>query len=379
METKPLIDLSAPNTIDTAKLLKTPVSVPAPENPIPADVYYDFSARNIIKVKDGKFVRVDASGKEVSFDAVIPEGNDCYGTLFPAEVCPAFKALIEENDPKKILETIASIPVTDFNASKVKSLNPNLAVAILKKFGVPEISVSGKKKFKSVAEWIKQLKDSGVSEVTVKSIDGNLQLKIYLETIIQFVNNNFAVLNSGVLEDKKVEPAFVPEAFKEHLKVLPPIPLVTAKAEDRNALLSLAATAKVARSLFQPTFGIPYGQMMPLPLVGGACVNPATLRSIINSLIEELSRKGKKLRDADKAKIDESLKALEQLDSMLNELAKKLNEFKQWISIAGDTKQEVVDKSSISDSIDKYRSCVAKYANLELGLLNVAEKLSDCK
>jgi hypothetical protein len=273
-------------------------------------------------VKDGKFVRVDASGKEFSIDDQIPV-DDCYGILFPqdSQSCDMVKQLVENDNPKALLEVVDRIAITTFDATKVKQMHPKLAVAILRKFGIPEISVSGKKKFASINEWMKQLKESGVKEETIKIIDGNQKLKLYLEIIVQFVNNNYVVLNSGVIDDFNVEPTSVPSAFKDYLKILPQIPFISAKMDDHNALLSLAATAKVARSLFQQPFGIPYGRMMPLPFVGGSRVNSATLRPIINGLVDDLSHRGKKLRDADKKKIDESLKMLEQLDSMLNELA----------------------------------------------------------
>jgi len=101
---------------------------------------------------------------------------------------------------------------------EVQAMDPVVAVKMLRKFGFKEVSSYNEDlnmnivRIESVAKWIEGL--DGVADVaTVAAISGNEQLKLYLEYIIQLVNNNPPILNPGFPGDNDGPDSHDPNRF----------------------------------------------------------------------------------------------------------------------------------------------------------------------
>lgn len=357
---------------------------------LPSSSILDFTTGDIISVKDGKFVR-----KEGAMSVPIELSRDnCYTTQFkgPAEECKKLISDLIFNENASAFNTYFSSWNDSYFAGiareDIAKVHPDMAVKILKKFGFDVLNVpSGGRtlqKFESLYSWMQKL-DSMTPELTAATKDAirrATHLKTYLGLLVNYVNNNPVILNSGVgAEDPRIESEEVdPQSYLGRTKIvmLPRIPLGTVVSDKHDALLKIATTASMAHRLLALPASLPFPfPVARLPgMVGGSVGGSATLRPIIRGLIADLTRKGKKLRASDQDTIEKHLDTLDKLEKALVKISQQLSEYKDWVSIFPG-KQQVTSLGSIEGSIDKYRECVSQHANLELGIINVALKLCE--
>jgi hypothetical protein len=354
----------------------------------------DFATNDIISVKNGKFVRKDGS-REIPITLT---KSNCYSTQFkgpPHECTRLISDLIFNEDARafdKYFNHYEDSWFANIARDEIGRINPKIAVSILKRFGFSTYNVpySGRSltKFESLSSWMKKLKDAKISPATLRAIQSATHLKTYLSQLVSFVNGNPVILNSGI-DDALPEPDQLDSDSylgRTGIKMGPPIPLdpIGWNVGDKHTVLrKLAENTRIAHQLMFRPNSTPFPfQMMQMPmgmgLVGGGQTNgSATLGPIIRSLITDLNRKGKKLRQSDKDQIEGHLSMLEKLEKSLVNVSHQLSEFKDWVSIFPDNTNQKVSLGTIESSIDKYRQCVANHANLELGLINVAMKLCE--
>lgn len=339
---------------------------------------YDFTSHDIIDVKNGEFVR----NKEI-LDSLPKE--KCFTTQFQGDhgSCVKFIGeLILSDDTEALNKYFASKHDSSFEnigAENIADMDPRMAVKILQKFGIKEYAIpeGGKmvKKFEHVSQWLEHIQSMGLSAESLQNITSNKKLIDYLEMIVSFVNHNPVILNSGVLEPKEAIPSeHASYLERTGVKRLPSLPLFETKGEQNVILKKLVEATKMTRGLISQPFGFPMMSIPRLQLGGGTA---SSLRGIIGGLIEDLGHNGKKLTTQDRNKIDESLKLLDKLDGALTGVAGQLSDFREWSNIIGGSRPEVVSLGKIEESLDKWKECASKYSHLELGLLNVAQKLSE--
>ena len=361
------------------------------ETSLPDSSILDITTGDVIDIKNGVFVKKE--GVHIApFE--LTDGN-CYTTQFNGTQQECHKFIYElllNEDADAFNNYFKNLNDSSF-ALKAKTdiakVHPDMAVKILKKFGFEVLSVptAGKslQKFESVYSWAQKLNQTLNGSDTLKNIQKAHHLKTYLDLLVHYVNNNPVILNSGVSAmDHTIESDAVdPQSYlgRTHVAMIPRIPLGEPIADKHDVLLQMASTANMAHRLLSLPASMPFPfKVARLPgMVGGSMNSSSTLRPIIRGLISDLARKGKKLRASDQDAIEGHLMTLDKLERALGKVSQQLNEFKDWVSIFPDNKQEVVSLGTIEGSIDKYRACVAQHANLELGLINVAIKLCEQK
>lgn len=353
--------------------------------------YLDFATSDIIEVKDGKFVR-KLNGKDTPIEL---SKDNCYSTQVKGAQCTKFIAdVIISDDPESLAKYLDNLKMDDSafaltvgkEMEEISNINPTLAVKILRKFGFVERSIPSRgreiKKFESFGDWIRNLKTKGLTDATIKNIEKATKLKLYLEVLVNFVNTNPAILNSGITDANPESEVVDPNSYLGRLgiKMIPRI-VSTDDAPDfdtHNALLRIADATNIAQRLM----AVPARMPFPFPIArmpfmsGGAPASSATLKSIINGLVGDLARKGKKLRKEDQDKIYGYIDILDKLEKAIAKVTTQLSEFKDWIAIFPDGKNETIGINTIESSIEKFRTCVQQHSRLETGLLNVALKLS---
>lgn len=355
---------------------------------LPPSTILDFTTGDIISVKDGRFVKKEGT-TSVPIDLT---RDNCYTTQFkgPALECQKLISdLIFSEDADAFNKYFARFDDSYFAvtaSAEIAKVHPDMAVKILKKFGFAVLNIpSGGRtlqKFESLYSWMQKLGSMGLAPATLDGIKKAKHLKTYLELLVQYVNNNPVILNSGVSAvDPRLEPESVdPQSYlgRTSIVMLPRIPLGTDVGDKHDALLKIATTASMAHRLLALPASLPFPfPVMRLPgMIGGSVGGSATLRPIIRGLIADLSRKGKKLRATDQSAIEGHLDTLDRLDKALVKISQQLSEYKDWVSIFPG-QQQTVSLGTIEGSIDKYRECVAQHANLELGIINVALKLCE--
>lgn len=335
---------------------------------LPDGTLFDFTTNNIIEIKDKKFFNV-VEGKTVDL-----KKENCYTTgIKDGPHCEMLIADFLLNDqPEELAKLMDKYPddiFADITKEQVAKIDPEIAVKILKKFAFKEKIIGGVKQIENIELWLSELPKEALEKVK------NSKLLLYLNKLVNFINGNPVILNVGITE-KPVETKEPILARYPTLKMLPKIPL-SEEHKDEGVFLRLAREQENAHKLFSvpmalsvPFFGL------PRPLVGG-CPHgsAATLKSVLDSLIADLERKGKKLREKDVDIINKNIQKLEQLDEALVKLAKQMIEFKEWVAIIGDKKSELVSLGTIENSIAKYRDCVEKSSRIEQSLIQVAGKL----
>lgn len=362
---------------------------------LPNGSLLDFVTGDIIDVRDGKFIAKDGSRvSPLSFTA-----DNCYTTQVQGtkEQCNRLISeliLNEDADAfnryfSKFDDSLFALKARD----DIAKIHPDMAVAIIKKFGFEILSTptSGRpvKKVQSISSWISSLAAKGASKEVITNILSANHLKTYLEALVHFINNNPAILNSGLTDAVVDDDEMDPESYLGRTKIamIPRMPLGEPSTDKHDALLKIATNVSMAHRLLAMPASLPFPfPVMRLPgMVGGAIGSSATLRPIIRGLISDLSRKGKKLRASDQSAIENHLNTLDKLEKALVKVSQQLNDFRDWTNILPDNRTGTVSLGTIEDSldkyrqdsIDKYRQCVARHANMELGLINVAIKLCE--
>lgn len=360
---------------------------PEDESGLPASTILDFATGDIIEIKDNQFVKKEGSIKK----PIELTKDNCYTTQFkgPFVECSKFIYELILNEDADALDKYFTNFTDSYFAMKsqeeITNIHPDIAVKILKKFGFEtDVSSSfGKtiKKFETVSSWMRRLDQIGITQATQNAIKGATKLLTYLDLLVRFVNLNPVILNSGIGSlDRHVEPLVVdPSSYLGRTKIamIPRISIGEAVQDKHAALIKIASNANMARKLMAIQSSMPFPfTVVRLPgMYGGG--NSSTLRPIIRGLIDDLARRGKKLRQSDKDAIESHLDKLEKLDKAIAKLAQQLSEYKDWISIFQNNTSGVISLGTIEQSIESYRKCVEQYSGLEMGILNVAGKLCE--
>lgn len=337
------------------------------EQALPETDLFDFATREIIK-SDGK--RLTREG------APIPPGtisdDDCFGlglTRMTKNECDKLLLIITSEDKEHfdrfIGENTGIFDQIPQNIEAFKNVDPRVAKGLLELFGVKIIDVfdtrtnKSIKKFESVDTWKSEHKDTQ-------------KIATYVKMLIRFVNENPAILNSGI------GTQYVQSDYMQKLGVKPypcNIPFANSIYESPTQhLLNNSRFFGQLRTNFTP---LPFsGARQPFMFGGAQTGGAPVIASIIKGLVANLKAKGKKLSQHDLEQIEKHISQLEKLDETLQILAKYLYEYKNWTEIMRDTTPETYSIGLIQQNIEKYHQCVSKYSRIESGLLNVVDRIS---
>jgi len=335
----------------------------------------DFATRNIIQFENGKFV-FKVHG--VTTPIEVGEAN-CWGTKINGAYCNDFISnIIMKQDAQAFKDyfgnNFSDSAFVDLEQTDFAQMNPQMSVAILKRFGFEIIDGL----VELYPNWYARFKTA--NPAVFAKIENAPKLRLYLRHLVEFVNNNKTVLQDHTPASTTVDPNST--LGKYGVKRIPRILLDVDNSKDKaGALLQIQAHYNTYQSLMP--YGAPYPFMtqrfphMPGMLAGGdkPVGDSALMRSMIFGLIDDLNRKGKKISSADKATIEEHLRMYDQLGASLSNVSLQLNTYKDWIALFP-RKDEQTNMDGIAATLKEYEECAKKHALIGSGLVKVAQCLS---
>ncbi len=293
-------------------------------------------------IREGKdLVRIDGDTKtKMDADQLeLDVTNSCHGTKLTGDCDVVFKCLLNGN-PQNLSRCLGKLK--DQNMFKVAQrevelMNPHVAIQLLNTFGfTPRKELPhGLVLPPSFDDWVRNILPKSTDNETQKAIVENTQLMNYLKGVVSLIRNNPTILNDNmgsneVSEYAKragvqrfVQPKLAGERAELGAKILEQGVLMSGPSVNMFPLAGLFNNVGLANM----------GAMGASPLVlqgGGAkaeCPNANMLKNMFDVTYSEMERNGKVLVDADKKRIDESIKRVGHLEEQLVKILEDLKLF----------------------------------------------------
>jgi len=315
-----------------------------------ADVYYG-------RDPDGTLFRM-VNGKKVPVDMSNPFAGNCLGSSkLNCEDNQVAKCLLSGN-PKSLAHCLDRLKEEEmFNVaqSEVNGLHPSVLTKVLLTFGFTLKKYSdGLTRPIEFADWETKVLAATVTEDVAKQIKANTKLMAYLKAVVSIVRQNPIVLecNRTARADNSYAARAKIETFVQPIFTSPSgKPLL-----DQGILLSAPAmpfglSMPLAAGL-QNVMGLGMGRLPLYGMMGGGqseCINADLLKKTFNSLFSRMERNGKVLVDEDKAKVENSIRRVADLERQLNRLMDDIKLFTKLSETRSLSSPVPVDKFRLTD------------------------------
>ncbi|AYV77156.1 MAG: hypothetical protein Barrevirus15_4 [Barrevirus sp.] len=403
--------------------------------PIGEETMFGMIDRDIIKRDaSGKLYR-EIGGQRVYLGAedeetkrLLKASHACYSTGIKTDEATCKKFIFEcllSQDPDSLNKCLASLRLgADFfnvATSDIKNIHPVLALRILQQFGFRKYQKydpqAGQQlwKVESVKHWLENYmaKKFNVKDIRsmIKQPDQHY-LMTYLDLLSQYVNANPAILNKGYTgTSEEVVGVYQPSDLGKALGL--------SVAVDRRSLASdlgrLGANMRLMSASRQPIFvpqqgrqfmATPFGSsltpgvsmlvppqmqmgQMGLMMGGGSghCEQVASifiqnnggsamLQQFLNSAIQKLERKGKKLNSKDRERIDQYLAKNKEIEKELVKTYCYIDEYNQLLDMFGDTAgAKNLSKETLMQLVNRQESLIGKQGTSQQQIMQLFAKL----
>lgn len=396
------------------------------EKPKYDEQVFDFVTQNVwmrsgdklYTIKNGKKIYHNLDDKE--FENLLTSSNACFtsGAFEDKENCRLFmnECLLDKN-PSNIMNCIRVMEKQDFaQAAKneINNMTPVVALNLLKRFGFRTYSAFDSEanmnltKIERVSNWLKNYMKSKFDDKTVQAaIEGNDKILHYLNLVVDFVNSNPAILNSGYsgsTEEKVGKYEVDPYASKLGI----PIRRDNTRYKSLyniDLLDSSLRSGLYGSSLKKPLFlqysnmsnlRSPFGDYV-LPGIGAVMniqsggnimssfssrVNEGTissgttlLRGIIYNLIKQMGASGKKLNNEYMEKIMQKLEMMGKMEQQLMQNIKYISEYANLLDAIGDNRAESLSEKNLMDIVNTHQNLYTKHGNEERSFVKILQAL----
>lgn len=315
-------------------------------------------------------------------------GEACHGTKISGDCELVFKCLLS-GSPKNLSRCLGKLQ--DQNMFKVaerevEKMNPEVAKQLLKTFGfnLRKEMPTGLVLPPSFDEWVQTILPRSVNEETKKTILSNQQLMNYLKGIVSLIRNNPILINSNATGSTTTSPYVQKAQIQTFIqpKTLGDRATLSASILEQGVLLSRPAVNTFPLGgLFNNVSMMGNMGMMgaqPFMLQGGGakpeCVNANILRNMFDVTYSEMERNGKVLVDADKKRIDDTVKRVAHLEEQLIKILEDLKLFSKLnttfnigmgpVGVEEVALTEVVGASSAADitgeAVNNLKNCASQ-------------------
>ena len=293
-------------------------------------------------VKDGNdLFRVDGDAKtRVKLDEAqleVDVNESCHGTKITGDCDVVFKCLLS-GSPKNLSRCLGKLQ--DQNMFKVaerevEKMNPAVAKQLLQTFGfnLRKEMPTGLTLPPSFDEWVQNILPKSVDENTRTTILGNQQLMNYLKGVVSLIRNNPVLIDSNAAGSAGVSPYATKAGLQTFIqpKTLGDKAALTASILEQGVLLSRPAINTLPFTAGLGNIGMNMGMIGMLGMTGGGskpeCVNANMLKNMFDVTYSEMERNGKVLVDADKKRIEDSIKRVGHLEEQLIKILEDLKLF----------------------------------------------------
>jgi len=288
--------------------------------------------------------------------------DGCHGTKISGDCNVVFQCLMNGN-PQNLSRCLGKLK--DQNMFKVAEkevqlMNPEIATQLLKTFGFTprkELS-SGLVLPPSFDEWRKNILPNSVDTETQAAIVDNAQLMNYLKGLVNLIRNNPAILNSNMGNDnlsqyaeragikKFVQPKLAGERAQAVASILEQGVLLSRPTVNMMPLAGLFNNIGMNMNMMNSQFMLQGGGAKP------NCPNANMLKNMFDVTYSEMERNGKVLVDADKKRIDDSIKRVGHLEEQLVRILEDLKLFTKLNTVFGIGKESIgVEEVGLSDVV----------------------------
>lgn len=356
-----------------------------------------------VRNSEGKIVSTE-TGVEAGTANV---GNDaCAGTKVNpgAGDCTAYvsQCLIGQN----IDACRAYFSTVDFynkTIAEVQSMDPMVAVKMLRKFGFKEVSEYDSDKrmnivtIEPIAKWIEGL--TGMAEqATIDAISANDQLKNYLGWITQLVNRNPSILNPGYrgdLDANSHDPnRFAYTGFaKMGIKARRPvrnscykdIDAIANAIDQHNITLGIRLNAPIVGGIVPARVMIGGGSYATISQsetsVAALKSNRRNTSEILSKTFEYLTKKleafNKGISTKDSSKINELINDLAKKEDKLYEVIDFVEKYAMLVDVFGEKRvAEVVTVDQMKKAVQARSKLFSKKVKRETDIVSVLKSLT---
>jgi len=364
--------------------------------------------RNIWQVDENQRIYRDENGKRIYYDVDSEESMrllrtnfKCYssGAKIDGDKCDDYihKCLLSTDNEG--LKKCASFWRGDFfslASNSIRDTHPLILVRTLQRFSFRTKHVYDDeyktkiKKFEDVDNWISNVlykewgkQDDGSGNTLRSILEDNDNIISYLRLVVEFVNNNPAIINGKELAVRQAtsKARTARTKYAEDLNIpyaIDPVTIGDRSTHDFGMLKNFVDNGYNGRSRNRQSLsqsGV-YGAMFQSPFAnasyglspyqyGGAgeesfyagnlAAAPEALKSFILNLIAELKDAGKEICDEDVAKIKQKIDNLVTISKELIKIHQYLEEYHNLIDIFRDDKSELLTMDMVNKLVNKHK------------------------
>lgn len=391
------------------------------------DEYYDFISDSIWKrdnkgklytMKDNK--KIEINSKE--YNEMIDNLGTCSSTYVSSSDCNNYieKCLLSDGSFDECLKIINKNGFTETMQKEIKNMNPSVALRILQKFQfiiIKEFDPFTKisiKKIESAESWVKRMlsqlpdtdaaKKPGSNDITktiMETIENSRHILTYFQSVVDFINNNPAILNTGFTGTPGVSNykcSMLAEKYKIPLRTEPnKLNLSTDMERFRKQLDhnygSIVSTSEVVNydpsisvkmiggKMTLPNFNLQQGGKIKLidNYVGNGNLEneyifgAKILYGIFITLCNKLKSMNKDIREEDKKKIIQKIKLMAENEIKIIYDLKCIEEYANALEDVHicDRKTETVNMQSLQNLISGYSNLRKKHIKDECVMTDI--------
>ena len=279
--------------------------------------------------------------------------------------------------------------------SKVDDLLPTVAMKMLKQFGFSIENVVNKeigltlKQYQSPTSWIKTLHTDFVptnklTTAEVTSIAGNQALMSYLEKVVNKINSNPAVLNSGYTGPSTIPSNNFAGTRLSQFGIKPLRVAPGSAVPSVSSVVGLQSQVLNRRLAVGHFYGVPTLGGLIFQRGGGSVLDNLPmlvaphLKELFKSFETTLKANGKDLDASDKAHIYSLLEKLGKTEEQLKKAVIYTEKYIELLSVYGESdKSSVLKYDHIQQFVDKRNALFEKVTNRQLTSLDIQKAVAE--
>jgi len=279
--------------------------------------------------------------------------------------------------------------------SKVDDLLPTVAMKMLKQFGFSIENVVNKdigltlKQYQSPTSWIKTLHTDFVptnklTAADVRNIAGNQALMSYLEKIVNKINSNPAVLNSGYTGPSTIPSNNFAGTRLSQFGIKPLRVAPGSAVPSVSSVVGLQSQVLNRRLAVGHFYGVPTLGGLIFQRGGGSVLDNLPmlvaphLKELFKSFETTLKANGKDLDASDKAHIYSLLEKLGKTEEQLKKAVIYTEKYIELLSVYGESdKSSVLKYDHIQQFVDKRNALFEKVTNRQLTSLDIQKAVAE--
>ena len=279
--------------------------------------------------------------------------------------------------------------------SNVDELLPTVAMKMLKQFGFSIENVVNKdigltlKQYQSPTSWIKTLHTDFVptnklTAADVTSIAGNQALMSYLEKVVNKINSNPAVLNSGYTGPSTIPSNNFAGTRLSQFGIKPLRVAPGSAVPSVSSVVGLQSQVLNRRLAVGHFYGVPTLGGLIFQRGGGSVLDNLPmlvaphLKELFKSFETTLKANGKDLDASDKAHIYSLLEKLGKTEEQLKKAVIYTEKYIELLSVYGESdKSNVLKYDHIQQFVDKRNALFEKVTNRQLTSLDIQKAVAE--